>query len=156
MSWAVAALVLIAVAIAVPYFNRKTCMNAFARGMRDAELPFLDVAKNYAGFFSPLRPMDAAAYRLGVGFMARAIVCQDTVHPGEYFAAAWKQKEILNGGTAIRHLIKLMGTSHAAALFSLPLGEDVMAIVEEGDFELTPVQALAIAIDRRSGKSPEP
>lgn len=63
MSWAIAGFVLIAVAVALAYLNRKTCRNAFSRGMQDAELPFMEFAKNYSGYFSPLKPMDAASYR---------------------------------------------------------------------------------------------
>jgi hypothetical protein len=152
MGWALVVVVVIGLMVVIPHLNRKTCARAFARGMQDAERPFLEIARNYAEYFAPLRPMDAAAYRLGVAFMARAIVGLEMAHPKVYFDAAWEH--IVEGGTAVRHLVKLMGVKHAAALFSLPLGEEIMAVIEE-DYALSPVQALSIAIARKDGKPPE-
>jgi len=154
MEYIAIAVVVFAVAllVLVPWANKRTCIAAFERGALASVLPFCEIMPVYSKYFSPFRPMDAAAYRYGVGWGAHLTVFGTENNTRSAFSRRWR--EIVDDATALRMLVKLMGIEHASVLMSVPIGEEAMKLINE-DLGLSPVEALATAAARvRDGEPP--
>lgn len=141
VGWAIAAMVVVGIFMLMSRVNQRTCAMAFVRGGQDAERPFEAIVATYREYLSPLRPMDAAAYRMGVEYVAQSIFSQAQADPRAAFMAAWRSKQILQEGSAIRR-----DPSRAMARLRLAIDPRAMEAMEE-DPSLSPIDAMVRVMD---------
>jgi len=141
LGWAIAAVAVVGIFMLMSRVNQRTCALAFVRGGRDAERPFETIVATYRGYLSPLRPMDAAAYRMGVEYVAQSIFSQAPADPRAAFMDAWRSKRILQEGGEIRR-----DPARDMAPLRLVIDRQAMEAMQE-DPSLSPMEAMMRVLD---------
>ncbi len=134
------------------WFNKRTCLLAFGRGVSDAgSLPWAQIEENFSSYLRrPMSPMDAAAYRRGVEYSLTCSREADWRAMKHAFLLAYKSGAITREGTELRR----MGTQAGVVTMSLRVPEELhTAIMRNHD---APPLYAKLGISRIDGEFGEP
>jgi hypothetical protein len=106
--------------------NRRTCLRAYGQGIDDiGALSWQKIRERYKTYLSPMRPMDAAAYKRGVEYALLSGKDDRWESMKRDFTQAWASGSITKEGTTIRAI----GPKAALELFAPAVPAQLMAAI---------------------------
>jgi hypothetical protein len=114
------------IAYVIVKINRRTCMLAFGQGVLDInELSWSGILEKYNSLLSPIRPMDAAAYKRGLEYGLLSIEDSSWQDMKDDFDHAYKSGTITSEGTHIREI----GSEAASKSFRLRIPQKLEELI---------------------------
>lgn len=85
------------------WWNKRSCLKAFCEGYDDfSGLSWTAIKEKYQSFLSPMAPMDAASYALGLEYRLTFPSSHKALDIKEFFENSYKSGSITSTGTKIR------------------------------------------------------